>query len=278
MTRIAAFGDNVVDCYLADGLMYPGGNCVNVAVHARRAGAETAYVGAVANDAAGRVIRDALSAEEVDVSHLRMLDGMTAYCIIGHRGAERVFVDFDLGVSMFTPSAEDFVFLAGFDAVHVGQSSGLDASVPAVAAIAHLSYDFSTRREPAHLAAVAPFCFLASASAGDMGLDEAVAYSARIRDAGADWVLLTRGEAGALLRRGDIVVHGAAEPVAARDTLGAGDTFIARTLVGLLRNEAPEAILREAARAAAATCLYYGGLGRGAPLDLPVKLPEFARA
>lgn len=33
--RIIGIGDNVVDCYLDQGLYYPGGNCVNVAVNAK---------------------------------------------------------------------------------------------------------------------------------------------------------------------------------------------------------------------------------------------------
>jgi fructoselysine 6-kinase len=39
---LAAVGDNVVDCYVDRGLMFPGGNSVNVAVHAARAGTRTA--------------------------------------------------------------------------------------------------------------------------------------------------------------------------------------------------------------------------------------------
>jgi len=49
--RIVAFGDNVVDCYRDRQQMFPGGNCVNHAVFARRFGAETAYAGAVSDDA-----------------------------------------------------------------------------------------------------------------------------------------------------------------------------------------------------------------------------------
>ena len=46
-------GDNVVDRYPALGMLYPGGNAVNVAVHGRRCGAGTAYIGAVGTDLAG---------------------------------------------------------------------------------------------------------------------------------------------------------------------------------------------------------------------------------
>ena len=111
--------------------MYPGGNCLNVAVNVRRFGAQSAYIGAIGKDPAGDLIYDALPAERVDIRRLRRLDDATAYCLIGHREAERVFLDFDLGVSMFTPTPEDFEFLSGFDAVHIGQSSGLDAYVDA---------------------------------------------------------------------------------------------------------------------------------------------------
>src|SRR4051794_9054720 len=133
MVKIAAMGDNVVDCYVARSEMFPGGNCLNLSVYARRFGAAAAYVGAVGNDRAGYVIRRALVAEGVDVSRLRQIGGPTAYCAIGHRGAERVFLNWDLGVSMFEPAADDLDFLEGFDAVHIGQSSGLDAHAPETA-------------------------------------------------------------------------------------------------------------------------------------------------
>ena len=40
--RLAGVGDNVVDRYRDLGLMFPGGQALNVAVHARRIGIESA--------------------------------------------------------------------------------------------------------------------------------------------------------------------------------------------------------------------------------------------
>jgi fructoselysine 6-kinase len=60
----------------------------------------------------------------------------------------------------------------------------------------------------------------------------------------------------------------AAAPVQAVDTLGAGDTFIARTLYGLLAGEPPDQLLRAAAEAAAETCRYFGAVGHGAPIAI----------
>ena len=36
--RVLGFGDNVVDKYEHEGIMYPGGNCLNFAVYARMIG------------------------------------------------------------------------------------------------------------------------------------------------------------------------------------------------------------------------------------------------
>jgi fructoselysine 6-kinase len=52
------------------------------------------------------------------------------------------------------------------------------------------------------------------------------------------------------------------------DTLGAGDTFIARTLVGLLRGEDPSKLLEAAAQAAAETCMRIGAIGYPAPMAI----------
>lgn len=274
MVRIAAMGDNVVDCYVANGMMYPGGNTLNAAVFIRRFGGVSAYIGRVANDRAGRHIRAALQSEGVDVSHLQVLDhGMTAYCVIGHEQGDRVFLTFDLGVSMFEPSPSDIEFASGFDAVHIGRSSGLDDHLANLAQRTRLSYDFSIRHETSHIATVAPLCYLAAASAGDSAEAEALALQQRMLDAGANWALVTRGKAGAILSDGHQVHSMAAVSTQVVDTLGAGDTFTARTLFGLLNGERADEILASAAQAAADTCRYYGAVGYGIPIEIGVDVP-----
>jgi fructoselysine 6-kinase len=54
------------------------------------------------------------------------------------------------------------------------------------------------------------------------------------------------------------------------DTLGAGDSFIARGIVGLLRGEVPEVLFRVAAYEAARTCGFFGAVGYGTPSTLPL--------
>lgn len=266
--RILAFGDNVVDCYRDERLMFPGGNCVNHAVFASRAGAETAYVGAVCDDAAGRLIRQALEAEGVDTALMRTEPGQTAYCVIETVEGERQFVGANLGPSIIAPGSADLARLAQVDAVHTGRSSHVDAWLPRFAAATRVSYDLATVRDPARIAQVAPHCFLLAFSGGDLPRAAARALAEQARGQGAVWALVTRGGEGALLAGPDGVVEAPVRPVAAVDTLGAGDTFIAHVLVGLLRGLEPAQVLDLAARAAAETCLMRGAFGHAAPMDV----------
>ncbi|UUZ82028.1 hypothetical protein LJK88_47265 [Paenibacillus sp. P26] len=52
--KLIGIGDAVVDYYKDQGMIYPGGSVVNVAVAARRNGAEqSAYLGILGTDLAG---------------------------------------------------------------------------------------------------------------------------------------------------------------------------------------------------------------------------------
>ena len=274
MIKIAAVGDNVVDCYRDLDQMFPGGSCLNLSVFARRAGARTAYVGAIGSDRAGQAIQIALATEGVSMERLRVLPGRTAYCVIGHRDRDRVFLETDYGVSMFEPDPQDLAFVASFDAVHIGQSSGLDDHLPAFATAARLSYDFSTKLNHPRFDEIAALCFLASFSGGGLSDAEVHQLLARAAASGACWALVTRGEKGAILAGAGRVFEVPAHPCKAIDTLGAGDTFIAHTLIGLLEERSPEAVLVAAAAAAAETCTRFGAIGHGVPLGIGASPPS----
>jgi fructoselysine 6-kinase len=279
MVSVLALGDNVVDCYQHLGEMFPGGNCVNASVFARRAGARSGYLGAVGADAAGDVIRAALLQEGVDIERLRVLDGITASCIIGLDEGERVFLGQHLGVSRFIPAPADYGYASGFDAVHIGQSSGLDEYLGSFSRVAALSYDFSQRFDAARVEEVAPLCHLASFSAAGLGEAEARALAESAVVAGATWALATLGGQGAVLAHRSGVFRSAAVEAEVVDTLGAGDTFIARVLVGTLRREEPQLLLTAAAGMAAETCSRHGAFGYGdGRLDQVLRPPAYAPA
>ncbi|MEP4014111.1 MAG: PfkB family carbohydrate kinase [Sulfitobacter sp.] len=267
--RLIAFGDNDVDCYETTGMMYPGGNALNVAVFARRAGADAAFIGAMGDDPAGDHMRAALRAEDVDISRLRTGAGRSAHCMIRNSPTgEREFLSADLGVSIIAPEREDLQMIANAHAVHTGRSSHAVPHLPAFAEDSRLSFDFANQTDPDYIAKVAPFCYLASLSGAELSDADVISLQSQIRALGATWCLITRGEKGAVLFGPDTEVS--VRPIAAKvvDTLGAGDSFIARVLVGLLREEPAQALMDAAAQTAAETCEQHGGFGYPAPIEI----------
>lgn len=271
---VVAFGDNVVDCYADRKEMYPGGNTLNLSVFVRRAGGCASYLGAVADDAAGRHIRSSLLTEGVDVSGLRMLPGSTAFCVVGNSNGDREFLGADLGVSMISPEPADLERISAADAIHTGRSSHADRFLEDFSARTKLSFDFAVIRDPGRISRIAPLCFLASFSGSDLTRADAEKLLKNTRTAGATWVLVTRGEDGALLAGPEGTYATPAAPATLTDTLGAGDTFIARTLLGLLRQEETESVLTSAAKMAAETCGQRGGFGYPAPLEVDQSLAK----
>ena len=98
--RIVGVGDNVLDRYVDQGLMYPGGNAVNVPVLALRFGAEAAaYVGAVGDDEGGSWLLEALGLEGLDTSRVKVLPERNSYSRVALVDGDRTFVGGEKGAS-----------------------------------------------------------------------------------------------------------------------------------------------------------------------------------
>ena len=259
--QLAGVGDNVVDRYRDLGVMFPGGQALNVAVHAQRAGIEAAYVGAVGDDRAGRHVLGAIEAERVDASHVRVVPGPNAYADVGLVHGNREFLDGDPGVSCFRLSDDDLAFLSRAILIHSSESSYLEDQLGLLAGVASLSFDLSVRRDRAYLDSILPHVTIAEFSLADLDDDEAMAWIERIHRAGPRLVLATRGASDALLSDGRRIWRQPAYPTQVLDTLGAGDAFIARVLVGIIRDEPFDVSLASAAQVAATTCASYGAFG-----------------
>jgi fructoselysine 6-kinase len=263
--RLLGVGDNVVDRYRDVGLVFPGGNAVNVAVAARRAGAEAAYLGALGDDRAGKVILAALRAEGVATDRVRIVNGPTAFADVTLVEGDRVFVGSEIGVSRFRLDEADLAYAATFDLVHTGDCSMLETQVADLAIRAEVSFDFSTHREPTYLDPLLGHVRIACFSASELAEDEALAFLTSAVERGPRLALATRGTAPALLSDGRRTWRQPVMPGQVVDTLGAGDSFIGRFLVGVIEGEDPAVALEAAVGAAAVTCTSYGAFGYASP-------------
>lgn len=263
--RLLGAGDNVVDRYLDLGRMYPGGNALNVAVAARRAGFEAAYLGVLGDDLAGRIVLDALREEGVDTTRVRVAAGPNAYADVRLVDGNRVFVGGDETISRFSLTREDLAYASRFDWIHTDDCGFLEAQVPELAALGRpLSFDFSIHRDPRYVDPLLPFVEVACFSASDLDDGETEAFLHEVTRRGPRLALATRGSSDVLLHDGRRTWR---QPVVAGgelvDTLGAGDSFIGRFLVGVMADEDAEVALDAAARAAAVTCGSFGAFGHG---------------
>ena len=57
--KLIALGDNVIDYYHNTQECFPGGNAVNVAVHAARLGAQAEYLGSLGDDKMAHIVEKA---------------------------------------------------------------------------------------------------------------------------------------------------------------------------------------------------------------------------
>lgn len=258
--RLLAVGDNVVDQYPQQGVMYPGGNAVNVAVHARRVGAESSYLGAVGTDHAASVVLNCLAAEGVGTRLTRTVQGPNATAVVHLVDGNRVFADGDVGVSVFALTGDDLLEAATHDVVHTGECSNVEDQLDALARSSRLlSFDFSERPWE-YVEAYAPYASVAIWSAPSGDLRAAKREVERLRSVGPGTAVVTLGPRGAMALQ-DSLSYVPAPPGDIVDTLGAGDAFIARFLVGLARGEEMTQLLTSATGYATETCAAFGAFG-----------------
>lgn len=272
--KLLGLGDNVTDAYLFRGELYPGGNAANVSVLARRAGAESGYLGVVANDTTGRHFLGALAEEGVDTSRVRVGVGRSAcnYITLDEQG-DRVFSGNngrETVQNLFAPvlTGEDRAYAAGFDVIHTSIHSGTDWTVlGGLSRLAALSMDFSNDGfTHDNVAALAPLLRYAFFSAGGRSEEEVRSFAAFAAGCGIGQVVFTMGIRGACGICDGTFWRARAYPVEAVDTLGAGDAFIAAFLTAAADGaDAPQAA-DQAARFAAECCLHYGAYGHPLPL------------
>ena len=265
--RIIGVGDNTVDQYVHLRRMFPGGNAVNVPTLARRYGYRASYIGWLGNDALGRLLLDALTAEGVDVSRSRVVDGSNAFCQVSLVDGDRVFGTASAGVTrLLSLTDDDLAFVRQHDITHTSIYSHIEKELPRLHSAAHrLSFDFSQGWKRDYLSQALPYVAFAFMSCSHLSDDETVALLRWAHGLGPEIVVATRGAQGALAFDGVQLHRQGIVETTVVDTLGAGDAFIARFLVEFNRGQSVDESLALAAVSAAETCTYYGAFGHGQP-------------
>ena len=133
MIRTIGVGDNVVDRYIHSNMMYPGGNSINFSVYSRQMGAESAYMGVLADDPEGRLIVSALDRLGIDYSKCEFVHGETGRCSTHLVNGDRIITDDnDFGAVKTSPlelTKERLGYISRFDVAHSSCYSFIEGSL-----------------------------------------------------------------------------------------------------------------------------------------------------
>ncbi len=277
--KIIALGDNVIDHYRNTGECFPGGNAVNVAVHAAMRGAEAEYMGNLGTDEFAGVITEALGRFRVSYDHCHILEGKkTKVCHYDVTDGERSFVSVSEGEEWAGPirlEERDFYHLAGADLVACSCNAKIPEQVKALQALPPIfAYDFGEKekyRTKEYYDQVCGNIDLAMFSCKPMEIKEFEAFCVPLHRRGVIHVLATAGGEGQLLSAGSRIIKKGIQKVVPSDTMGAGDSFLAAFLValagegwqkgGLMPEEALRRALLAGEEASAGNCMRQGGFG-----------------
>jgi len=276
MLKAIGIGDNVVDKYIHQGMMYPGGNALNFSVFAKKLGAQAAYMGIFGDDEAASHIKAVLDEIGIDYSRSLSLHGPNGFARVSLEDGERVFLPGNKGgVSKNHPPSfdpEDLAYIKGFDILHTSCYSYIEPQLETLASTGvPISFDFSDRLSDAYLSQVGKSIQFAFLSCGDMETSQVKEKVKTAVQAGCVFAVASRGGKGALFFNGEEYIEQHAFLVKPVDTMGAGDSFLAGMLIDLLGKDAlftkdPELIKESmdfAARKAAQTCMVNGTFGYG---------------
>lgn len=257
--RIVTVGDNCIDHYRSLNKACPGGNPVNVAVYLKRMGTDSSYVGVVGDDAHGDLMRNAIRAKGVDISHLHVAPGKTAVTEVELHENDRVFGDYYEGVlETFTLSAEDMDYIKSFPLVHTGLWGKVEKNYSDFRKSGVLtSFDFADRLDHELVEKTLPavdFAFFSYTGEDAFILD----FLKKTHAMGPKITIVTLGENGSIAYDGENFYREGIQPVNVVDTMGAGDSYIAGFLYGILKGESIPVCMKLGAIEASKTIAYFG--------------------
>lgn len=266
LKRIPSPGETVLTDTVRRGC---GGKGANQAVAAARAGAPTAFLGALGNDDAAELLIGGLCDAGVDVSSVRRTDGPsgTAYVMIDENGENAIVVVGGANAEYTNLTPAEAQKIRDADVLLMQ----LEVPMPTVIAAARIAQEAGVQVMlnaapyadlPAELLELLDLLIVneheAALSAGTKGAPEAIAGTILQR---VPSVLITLGAEGSLLVGCDQEpVRMSAPTVKVVDTTGAGDTFSGAYAAAAIEEKSLPDRLRFASAAAALAVQKHGAV------------------
>lgn len=280
--RVLGIGVATMDIYVDRKRMYPGGNEYNVVCNAKQLGAEAGFLGVFANDVAGRVLEDTLTACGVDTSMSHHEKGSSGYSLVKVlEDGDRVFLDWNkAGVTDLFPiefSEKELAYCKKFDVASLGRCASV--SIEKIKFLADngvaLCYDFHATFGKTEILRYAPYAKYAFFSCSHLTISEIMDVLKLAIECGCEVAVGTRGADSVFAYDGVRYYEQETLRVHATDALGAGDSYIGAFLVnyigackgGMDQSKAIRQALSNAAKHSATVVVKEGSIGVGYDVD-----------
>jgi sugar/nucleoside kinase (ribokinase family) len=231
-----------------------GGDCLNVALGARRLGSSVGFVGLIGDDQLGVYLRGVITAAGIETQGLHRTDkARTCSCLVLINSAgERTFFYYGGANELFSISDVDMTLLDRASMVHVGGTYLLpkfdgdgaaklfsEARTRGKLTCMDVTWDTTGRWlsviEPClpHLSFFMPSIREAKEIAGTDVPEDIAAF---FQEKGVETAVVKLGEKGCFVKRGaEPGFYASAYRTEVVDTTGAGDSFVAGFLTGVLK-------------------------------------------
>jgi fructoselysine 6-kinase len=263
--RLASIGDFCVDYYVDGTDRFMGGTAFNVAVQARRAGAQASVLSAIGSDDLGSRFLGALNALQINTERLQQREGKTSRVFV-RLDANKTpdFYDWDFGVlENFELTQADRAFLMAHHAASSILLVGLERQFEQFCA-----FDLPNTLKVADFAGGSRYSISTDAISRYISQLDIVIRSVqdanelealeRISKDHKRLVIGTMGKAGSVAFLNDDKYVQPSSTVEAVDTTGAGDAYIAQFVVAYLRTKDVQESMRRATQAAVEAVLERG--------------------
>ena len=237
--KLAAIGFSCMDVYDKLNKSYPTGNGVDWGVHLARLGMDVSVVSVTGNDEYGRIMREMLKGERIDISHLHEAEGETCQMKMDLiDGVDRVHLEEIEGVMRdFALSREDKEYIKEHEFLHTDLFGNCLQDLKELhEAGVKVVMDFSTFSDDPEFNADenyrnVDYAFLSYEQEDAYILN----HMKKIHSFGPKVVTATLGENGSISYDGQEFYRCGIVPVKTVNTVGAGDSYIAGFTYGVIQ-------------------------------------------
>jgi fructoselysine 6-kinase len=233
---VAGVGFSCIDVYESLNEHYPTGNSVDFVIHLSRLGLQASMVTAVGDDGYGQLMTEKLIQEKIDITHLHQLSGSTAIFKMGLNGNDRIHLEKVEGVmGDFSLTDDDISFIRKHQFLHTNLSGRIINLLPLFREYGVKTvFDFSTRANKEIAGSILPnvdYAFF-SYQQDDSFIED---YMKWAHNLGPKEVIVTLGENGSIAYDGEVFYREGILPVEVINTVGAGDSFCAGYMYGVIQ-------------------------------------------